>query len=55
MVVLSPMQLKYLYRDLANPALNLITSKQTNLMNVPGLIPTARKEFEFICVLFVVL
>ena len=36
-------------------ALNLTFSKQTNLINVLDLIPKTRKEFEFICVLFVVL
>jgi len=57
MAVLSPMQLnpKYLYPDSVNPALNLIVSKHTNLINVLDLIPKTRKEFEFICVLFVVL
>ena len=57
MAVLSPMQLnpKYLYPDSVNPALNLIVSKHTNLINVLDLIPKTRKEFEFICALFVVL
>ena len=57
MAVLSPMKLnpKYLYPDSANPALNLIASKHTNLINVLDLIPETRKEFELICVLFVVL
>ena len=56
MAVLSPMQLnpKYLYHDLANPDSNLIASKHTNLINVLDLIPKTRKEFEFICALFVV-
>jgi len=56
MAVLSPMKLnpKYLYHDLANPDSNLIASKHTNLINVLDLIPKTRKEFEFICALFVV-
>jgi hypothetical protein len=56
MAVLSKMQrnLKYLHPDSANPALNLTASKLTNLINDRSLIPKARKEFEFICVLFVV-
>jgi len=37
------------------PALNLIVSKHTNLINVLDLISKSRREFEFICVLFVVL
>ncbi len=37
------------------PALNLIVSKHTNLINVLDSTPKARKEFKFICVLFVVL
>jgi hypothetical protein len=57
MAMLSQMQLnpKYLYPDSTNPALNLIASKNTNLTNVLDSIPKARREFEFICVLFVVL
>ena len=48
MAVLSPMQLnpKYLYPDSAKPALNLIASKHTNRINVLGLIPKTRKEFD---------
>ena len=57
MAMLSQMQLnpKYLYHDLVNPALNLIVSKHTNLTNVLDLVAKTRKEFELICVLFVVL
>jgi hypothetical protein len=57
MAMLSQMQLnpKYLYPDSANPALNLIASKLTNLTNVLDSIPKARREFKSTCALFVVL
>jgi hypothetical protein len=56
MAILSQMQLnlKYLYPDSANPALNLIASKHTNLMNALDSVPRARRKFGFICALFVV-
>lgn len=55
--MLSQMQLnpKYLYPDSTNPALNLIASKLTNLINVLDSIPKAGREFKFTCALFLVL